>query len=75
MVIKITIAAIGLMITIVTMVTSATTLVLKVSNCSGKVSYFCGNKTELNLSTNFSKNHRYGSKRKSVMEFNWQEQG
>jgi hypothetical protein len=37
MMIKITIAAIGLMVTIVPMVTSATTLVIKVSNCSGTV--------------------------------------
>ena len=41
MVIKITIAAIRLLVIIVTMVTSATTLVIKVRNSSGKVLFLC----------------------------------
>jgi len=74
MVIKITIAAIRLLVIIVTMVTSATTLVIKVRNSSGKVSYFCASKPEMNLKTNFSKNHRYSFAHKSVTELNGQEQ-
>jgi hypothetical protein len=51
---KVTIATIRLLVNIANVVTSATSLVINVLKCSGKVPYFCAIKTELNLSTNFT---------------------